>query len=178
MPAKRTPTPATPRTTLRQSLAFKIAVAIPVAIVGWTFLQTESREGISPRSRRLIAAVESNDLMAAATLLESGADPDAAAADGTISLAQAVRNDSLGMLRLLLDNGADVNLADSDGVSPLELAVKLDKPLIVRSLLEAGASVDAEESNGQKPLITFAKSDAVRELISRRLASAESPTRR
>jgi len=166
-----------PRTALHRTLVFKIVISIPVVITGLMFFQTEPREWISPRSRRLLEAVKTNNLMTAATLLESGADPNARAAEGTTPLTLAVQNDAISMLRLLIDKGADVNLVGPDGVSPLKLAVKLDKREVVRLLLSAGASADAP-TGGLAPLLAAAKSDAVRELLGSSLASADLQTRR
>jgi len=169
---------AIPRTAFHKTLAFKIVVAIPVVIVGLMFLQSEPREWISPRSKRLLEAVKTNNLMSAATLLESGADPDARAANGTTPLTLAVQNDALGMLRLLIDKGADVNLAGPDGISPLKLAVTLDKSQLVQLLLSSGANADERTMDGLGPLLAAAKSDAVRELLHSSVASTDPPTLR
>jgi ankyrin repeat protein len=169
---------STLKTPFHKTLAFKIVVSIPVVIVGLMFLQSEPQEWISPRSKRLLEAVKTNNLMTAATLLESGADPNSRAANGTTPLTLALQNDALGMLRLLIDKGADVNLPGPDGVSPLKLAVKLDKPQLVRLLLSSGASADERTMDGLAPLLAAAKSDAVRELLHTSVASAEPQMRR
>jgi len=126
-------------TALHRTLAFKIVVVAPLVIVGLTFLQPGAQGWIAPRSRRLLKAVRANDLMLSATLLESGADPDARTPEGVSALGLALRNDALGMVKLLIDRGADVNLPVQDEVSPLALATERDRPQIVRLLLDAGA---------------------------------------
>ena len=128
-------------TALRRTLAFKIVVAAPLVVVGLTILQPGAQGRIAPRSRRLLQAVQANDLMLTATLLESGADPDARNPEGVSALGLALRNDALGMVKLLIDRGADVNLPVEDEVSPLAVAMERDQPQIVRLLLDAGAIV-------------------------------------
>lgn len=133
-------------TALQHPLAFKIAVAAPLVIIGLTFLQPDAPRRIAPRSRRLLKAVQANDLMLTATLLESGADPDARNAEGVSALGLALGNDALGMVKLLIDRGADVNLPVQDEVSPLALALERDQPQVVRLLVDAGAGRIESES--------------------------------
>ena len=110
------------RAAIHNTLLFKIVAVAPVAIGILWLWQAEPGQRISPHTRKLLETVRANDVLAAATLLERGVDPDAQAADGTTALMLAIRNDALGMARLLIDGGADVNLATPDGVTPLTLS--------------------------------------------------------
>ena len=131
---------------LYRTLAFKMAVAAPLVIAGLTFLRPDAVGPIAPRSRQLLKAVRANDLMLTATLLETGADPDARGRDGVSALGLALQNDALGMVKLLIDRGADVNLPVQDEVLPLALAIERDRPQIARLLRDAGASATVSES--------------------------------
>src|SRR5262249_5827195 len=55
-------------------------------------------------------------------LLESGADPDAAAAGGVTPLHRAVRNRCSAAVAALLDAGADPRLPNDNGSTALDLA--------------------------------------------------------
>ena len=57
-------------------------------------------------------AAQRGDRIAAARLLDNGADVGARAADGTTALHWATRADSLDTVALLLDSGADARAAD------------------------------------------------------------------
>ena len=57
-------------------------------------------------------AAQRGDRIAAARLLDNGADVGAQAADGTTALHWATRADSLDTVELLLDAGADARAAD------------------------------------------------------------------
>jgi ankyrin repeat protein len=127
-------------------MIFKIVVAASIVIAGLLLLQTGPREWNSPHSKRLLEAVRTNNLMSAATLLESGADPNVRAADGTTPLTIAIESGTASLLKLLIDRGADVNLATLDGVAPLALATKLNKPQLAALLVEAGARADTPAS--------------------------------
>ena len=116
---RATPKQATPP---HRSLAFNIAIAAPLVIMGLAFLPPATPRRTAPRSRQLIKAVRANDLMLTATLLETGADPNARTPEGVSVLGLALRNDALGMAKLLIDRGADVNLPVQDAISPLALA--------------------------------------------------------
>lgn len=154
-------------TALHRTLAFKIVVVAPLVIVGLMLLQPRAPGWIAPRSRRLLEAVRSNDLMLTATLLESGADPDTRSPEGVTALGLALRNNAVGMVKLLIDRGADINLAVQDDVLPLALAIERDQLQIVRLLLDAGAGVELVVIDGES-LAARAKSDAVRAVLMNR----------
>jgi ankyrin repeat protein len=161
--------PLTPKqaTVLHRTLAFKIVVAAPLVIVGLLYLQPGAQGWIAPRSRRLLEAVRANDLMLTATLLESGADPDARSAEGVSALGLALRSDAPAMAKLLIDRGANVNLPVQDDISPLALAIDRDQPQIVGLLLDAGAGTTLAAEDCEL-LVARARSDAVRAVLLKR----------
>src|SRR6187551_3635951 len=69
-------------------------------------------------------AVQHGDRIAAARLLDSGADVSARADDGTTPLHWATRADNFDTVKLLLDAGADASAADLYGITPMYLAAE------------------------------------------------------
>ncbi|KAF5682797.1 ankyrin protein 3 [Fusarium denticulatum] len=72
-------------------------------------------------------------------LLETGADPAAAAKDGQTPLHQALRNGHFEIAKMLVEAGADVMAADVDGRIPLLLASENGQSEVAKMLLEKGA---------------------------------------
>ncbi|MBW4577616.1 MAG: ankyrin repeat domain-containing protein [Aphanothece sp. CMT-3BRIN-NPC111] len=103
-----------------------------------------SSSGDATRSR-LIEAVENDDLEAAKTLLQQGADSNARNPEnGLTVLMTAACHANLEMVKLLLDAGADVLTTDSKtGATPLHKACQGGSLEIATLLLDAGAFVDA-----------------------------------
>jgi cytochrome c len=115
-------------------------------MAGLAFLPPATPRWIAPRSRQLVKAVRANDLMLTATLLETGADPNARNLEGVSVLGMALRNDALGMAKLLIDRGADVNLPVQGEITPLALATERGQPQVVELLLDAGAVATVSEA--------------------------------
>ncbi len=94
-------------------------------------------------------------------LLERGADPHLAAADGTTPLMAAAglgQNDNtaswkaesaLDAVRFLLRSGADVRAANKDGSTPLHGAAYMGADSVVRLLVDNGVGLDAITSGGR-----------------------------
>jgi ankyrin repeat protein len=95
------------------------------------------------------------------TLLDQGADVNAAEPDGTTALAWAAHRDDLQTADLLIRHGARMDAANEYGVTPLALAcVNRSAPMVER-LLKAGANPDVRQWTGETPLITCARTGAV-----------------
>ena len=104
------------------------------------------------------ASVDEHDLdgrpRALASLLQRGADPNAADAGGFTALMAAAMKNACGAIECLLDNGgADIDRVDSDGRSALEHAVEGGAAQAVQLLIRRGAvfhrSPDGEEEQEQ-----------------------------
>ena len=72
----------------------------------------------------LLWAAHWDDLEAVETLLEAGADPNAADDHGVTPLMRACENASVEVTRALLEAGADANAAQTGGLAALMLAAK------------------------------------------------------
>ena len=110
---------------------------------------------------RLVDAVAAQDAQAAHALLDAGADPDGARADGATALLWAAHWDDPDLAGRLIRAGADVDAADDHGVTPLERAAENASLPMVERLLAAGARADAARASGLTPLMTAARTGSV-----------------
>ena len=101
------------------------------------FVISNNRE----RAQDLITAVERGDIKVAKTLIEQGANPNAATDSGVPALLLSIAKKELEIEKLLIEKGADVNVA-FNGVTPLIAAARTGQPGIVELLLEQGVGVD------------------------------------
>jgi ankyrin repeat protein len=88
-------------------------------------------------------------------LLDAGADPNAADADGMTPLHFAAAQGSVDVVRLLLDAGADPNAKSANGETPLYVAVRNTTPAalgVMRLLRERGADPTVETAKGSSAL--------------------------
>jgi uncharacterized protein len=109
----------------------------------------------------LMRAAKALDLGLMRTLLEHGADPSLAMANGTTTLMVALTGRGPSTLtpdtpmfravQLLLDHGAEVNAAAANGETLLHRGVARGDAL-VRLLVERGARLDAKDEAGRTPL--------------------------
>ena len=88
---------------------------------------------------RLLEAVLNRDKKAVASLIQSGADVNAARSDGSTPLAWAVNRDDAEIAAALLKAGANPNAADENGETPLTLAATAGNLPLARLLLDAKA---------------------------------------
>ncbi len=109
----------------------------------------------------LIEAVKTGDAAAVRTLLDRGADVDAAEPDGTTALHWAVHNEDLDVAARLVEAGAEVDATTRYGVAPLALAATNGSPETLRMLLEAGADANRASGEGETPLMTVARTGVV-----------------
>jgi ankyrin repeat protein len=93
-------------------------------------------------------------------LLDHGADPNMAAADGTTPLMSATLREWEACVILLLQHGADPNAQNVHGQTSLHYAVGRYRSTrdtatverVARALLEAGAKPNAKDARGKKPV--------------------------
>ena len=109
----------------------------------------------------LIDAVKTGDAAAVRTLLDRGADVDAAEPDGTTALHWAAHNEDLEVAARLVEAGAEVDATTRYGVAPLALAATNGSPETLRMLLEAGADPNRASGEGETPLMTVARTGVV-----------------
>ena len=109
----------------------------------------------------LIEAVKTGDAAAVRTLLDRGADVDAAEPDGTTALHWAAHNEDLEVAARLVEAGAEVDATTRYGVAPLALAATNGSPETLRMLLEAGADANRASGEGETPLMTVARTGVV-----------------
>jgi ankyrin repeat protein len=113
-------------------------------------------------------AAFAQNLDAARTLLEAGADPNAIA---TASFAQvsplgtAANFGAVEIAALLLEHGADTEATADHGFTPLHAAAANGNKELVELLLAHGARRDARNENGKTPA-DLAENDETRALLS------------
>ena len=109
----------------------------------------------------LMRAAKALDVDIMKALLEHGANPSLALANGTSTFSVALSGRGARTLtpdapmfqavRLLLDHGADVNAAGANGATLLHQSVDRG-PAFVRMLVERGAKLDLKDASGRTPL--------------------------
>jgi len=105
----------------------------------------------------LIEAAKNLDRDALRSLIENGADVNAAEGDGATALVWACYLDDLESAEILIRAGADVNAANDLGVTALWAASQNGNAAIARSLLAAGAGPDNALLAGETPLMVAAR---------------------
>jgi ankyrin repeat protein len=101
-------------------------------------------------------------------LVQSGADVNAAQADGATALHWAAYHGDASLASLLLEAGADVAAANRNGSTPLWLAASHGDAPMIETLLEGGADANEPLPLGRRPLMLAARAgsvDAVRVLL-------------
>ena len=117
--------------------------------------------GVTPDDSPVADAAQRSDAQAVRTLLQQGADPNAAQSDGLTALHWAALNDQLEIAQTLLYAGATVKpVTRVGGYTPLHLASRAGHSAIVRVLLEAGAEPDEFTTTGVTALHFAAEADA------------------
>jgi ankyrin repeat protein len=106
-------------------------------------------------------AAQAGDFDAVRTLLQGGADPNAAQADGLTALHWAALNDEVPIAQVLLYAGATVSpVTRVGGYTPLHLASQNGHGQMVLALLEGGADANAYTTTGVTALHFAAQADA------------------
>lgn len=102
-------------------------------------------------------AAERDDASMVRTLVESGADVNAAQGDGMTALHWAARNGNEELARFLVDRGAALEAGTRIGAyTPLHMAARAGEAGVVALLLGAGADVGASSSIGGVTPLHFA----------------------
>eukprot|EP00747_Dinoflagellata_sp_TGD_P194353 gnl/TRDRNA2_/TRDRNA2_61666_c0_seq1.p1 gnl/TRDRNA2_/TRDRNA2_61666_c0~~gnl/TRDRNA2_/TRDRNA2_61666_c0_seq1.p1 ORF type:complete len:358 (+),score=88.45 gnl/TRDRNA2_/TRDRNA2_61666_c0_seq1:43-1116(+) len=98
----------------------------------------------------LLAAVKGGDVDATKKLLDSKADPDATAKDGTSALMIAADKGKVKLVNALVEAGADVNIGGKDGNTPLTIAHAKGHTEVRRVLMAAAfQSLDSAVGSGK-----------------------------
>ncbi len=116
----------------------------------------------------LADALENGHRGEALTLIDQGADVNAAQADGTTPLHWAAYQLDTDLVERLVKRGAHAATQNRFGVSPLDEAAKAANAKIVALLLKAGADVNAANGDGETALMLASRTgsvDVVRQLI-------------
>jgi ankyrin repeat protein len=102
---------------------------------------------IAPDDKALLDATKRGDVVAVQSLLNEGADPNAAQGDGLSALHLAAQGGHLEIAKLLIDARANVEAETRIGAyTPLHLASGGARTPVVRALLDAGANTGAVSS--------------------------------
>ncbi len=110
----------------------------------------------------LVEAAMRGDTAEVRSLLDAGADVNAAYGDGSTALHWAAGNGDLELTRLLLDAGARVDAATRIGsMTPLFMAAKSGEAAVIETLLAVGASANEANDNGTTVLMSAAASGSV-----------------
>ncbi len=120
--------------------------------------------GLNAAPPDLLDATMSDDVAAARTAIQQGANVNARAVDGTSVLHWAVRSENTELVDLLLRSKADVNAADRYGVTPLYLACSLANAAIAERLLSAGADANVVDQS-KETLISVATRAAAPDVV-------------
>jgi ankyrin repeat protein len=125
---------------------------------------------IAAEKATLADAAEQRNKTLIRTLLNAGADVNAAQVDGMTALHWAVYNDDADTAALLVKAGANVNAANRYGVAPLFLASTNGNADLVKLMLGTGADANASLPGGETVLMTAARVgnlEAVKALLAR-----------
>ena len=134
-----------------------------IVSVGWS-------STVTAQGDRLVDLARRQDRAGVRALVASGADVNAAQADGATALHWAAHWDDVEMAALLLRAGARIDAANDFGVTPLLLASGNGRPAMIALLLEAGADPKVAAASGEVPLMTAARTgnlEAVDALLER-----------
>lgn len=98
-------------------------------------------------------AVARGKVAEVASLVDSGADINAANASGQTPLHLAAANGDAGMVQVLLEDGAEFDLLDTgEGLSALHVAAQCGHEQVVDLLVRYGADLEARTMHQQTPL--------------------------
>ncbi len=121
----------------------RAGMGIPAAVLTIVLLAG----AVAPDERVLLDAAKRGDVAAVRSLLEEGADPNAAQGDGLSALHLAAQKGNLEVAKLLIDARANIEAETRIGAyTPLHLASGGGHAPVVGALLEAGANARAASS--------------------------------
>jgi ankyrin repeat protein len=127
----------------------------------------------------VVQAARAGEWQTVRSLVQSHADVNAPAADGTTALHWAAHLGNLDIVDLLIRGGARVSAANRYGATSLALACENGDAAVVNRLLDGGADPNEANGEGETALMIAARTgqaDAVRVLLARgaRVNAAES----
>ena len=134
-----------------------VALALILASANLAFAQSEVADAAMRRDN---AAVRS--------LVQEGANVNAAQADGATALHWAAYHGNAALAELLLEAGADASAANRNGSTPMWLAANQGNTTVIETLLSGGAGANEALPLGRRPLMLAARAgsvDAVRVLL-------------
>ena len=110
----------------------------------------------------VVEAARNGDEALLRTLVEQGADVNAAAGDGSTALLWASHRDLPESVELLIEAGAEVNRANDLGATPLWVASENGSVAVADLLLAAGAEPHLSLRHGETPLMAAARAGSAR----------------
>jgi len=122
---------------------FVLATAVIVLVSG------AARASDNP----LVEAARAGDFEAVRDLIDSGADVNLAASDGSTALLWAAYQSHPEMAEALIAAGADTNLANNYGVTPLLEASRIGDAAVIEVLIAGGANIELAHPEGTTPLM-------------------------
>jgi ankyrin repeat protein len=143
--------------------------AIRIACI-WVVVLGVAAAAEAAEGETLADAAEQDNAALIRTLLDAGAEVNAAQVDGMTALHWAVYHNDPETAALLMRAGADVNAVNRYGVPALSVAATNASENIVTLLLDAGANANAALSGGETVLMTAARTGslgAVRALLAK-----------
>ena len=114
----------------------------------------------SVQNKKLLEAIEAQDLDAVKAALENGASPDMRETETEwkhTALIVALKNEQHDIALCLLDAGADIHAIDGLQVNPVHYAAAAGFTDIVERLLDEGIEVDIRNVWGKTPLMHAAE---------------------
>lgn len=130
--------------------------------------QAQGNINVAPGSTPLYRAVRAVDLAAVRMLVDAGANPSQAIADGSTPMMAAAglgaprggdeevteagdRNDPVEVMKVLVEKGADVNAANDLGMTPAHYAAQRGSERLIEYLAAHGARFDVKNKQGRTP---------------------------
>ena len=120
-----------------------------------------ARAALAAEEAMLADAAEDGNGALIRTLVDGGAEVNAAQVDGMTALHWATYRDDAESAALLIRAGADVNVQNSYGVPPLSIAAANGNASIVALLLDAGADPNTVLRGGETVLMSAARAGSL-----------------
>ncbi len=109
----------------------------------------------------LVEAAKEQQLARGLSLIETGANVNAAAPDGTTTLMWAIHYDEVPLIDRLIKAHANVRAINDYGATPMSEAATFGDTAVIEKLMRAGADVESPNADGQTALMILARTDNV-----------------